>query len=209
MRGKRQVVANVFGCGGLIPAYAGKTAFQVCSFQWCWAHPRVCGENIVAIPVLDFKKGSSPRMRGKPSVSVFGLTNERLIPAYAGKTRHPIRNGLGVSAHPRVCGENSATNLVTSADQGSSPRMRGKRIPEHTGDGTRGLIPAYAGKTVKWWVAFLGVGAHPRVCGENPIAHMAPTASLGSSPRMRGKRLTASHLPRKVGLIPAYAGKTP
>ena len=32
---------------GLIPAYAGKTFIRVFACGSLWAHPRVCGENVV------------------------------------------------------------------------------------------------------------------------------------------------------------------
>ena len=70
----------------LIPACAGKT---LDSADWSLdnrAHPRVCGENTVALRAMLPASGSSPRVRGKPP-----LTRERpreagLIPACAGKT---------------------------------------------------------------------------------------------------------------------------
>ena len=71
---------------GLIPAYAGKTASPAISFAVAGAHPRVCGENRILFPAQCQARGSSPRMRGKPSLSGPVITRRRLIPAYAGKT---------------------------------------------------------------------------------------------------------------------------
>ena len=52
------------------------------------------------------------------------------------------------------------------------------------------------------------VRAHPRVCGENPLPVLPLIRSLGSPPRVRGKRtriVTSIHQSR---LTPACAGKT-
>ena len=86
--------------------------------------------------------------------------------------------------------------------------MRGKHlrpvfvVPEH------GLIPAYAGKTSYYKSDVLGLGAHPRVCGENIYPSLKAYTARGSSPRMRGKLSTWVFVRLIHGLIPAYAGKT-
>ena len=111
-------------------------------------------------------------------------------------------------AHPRVCGENAAFKALDALDEGSSPRMRGKRYTGCLPVRRRGLIPAYAGKT---WDSERGAncsGAHPRVCGENRSVRSCTVECLGSSPRMRGKQPCASLVRARCRLIPAYAGKT-
>ena len=111
---------------------------------------------------------------------------------------------------------------------GSSPRVRGKR---HQAPGQRyagRLIPARAGKTFPSTRFFLSVRAHPRACGENYRGRVHGSLHVGSSPRVRGKRITDCSgfvwyrsSPRVRGkrpvlnavdaaprLIPARAGKT-
>ncbi len=71
-----------------------------------------------------------------------------------------------------------------------------------------GLIPACAGKTDHQVASKAATGAHPRVCGENPV-RVGETPSLsGSSPRVRGKPTALSFIFHNAGLIPACAGKT-
>ena len=111
--------------------------------------------------------GSSPRMRGKLSYTKLGATRQGLIPAYAGKTRLARNRREQIWAHPRVCGENEKAERALLILRGSSPRMRGKQLTGLSTVYDEGLIPAYAGKTV-------------RSCSS------AMSAS-GSSPRMRGK----------------------
>ena len=93
--------------------------------------------------------------------------------------------------------------------QGSSPLTRGK--PEKTRDADNGprLIPAHAGKTLRD-VPFRRVGtAHPRSRGENFLLSDGSKLTSGSSPLTRGKHRRPARDRRRVGLIPAHAGKTP
>ena len=192
----------------LIPAYAGKTELIGTPDTAERAHPRVCGENLRASPQTTRGRGSSPRMRGKLPQRAGHVLNAGLIPAYAGKT--PVSRAADVTswAHPRVCGENAICDIDPVAQEGSSPRMRGKRSLFLWFMLGLGLIPAYAGKTVSRERRARNVWAHPRVCGENERSSSGQARPPGSSPRMRGKlrlpQLTAS----SSGLIPAYAGKT-
>ena len=72
--------------------------------------------------------------------------------------------------------------------EGSSPRVRGKRIFDYGKNAPLGLIPACAGKTLS--------------------ISLVRTGSSGSSPRVRGKLPHRTPGPRRIGLIPACAGKT-
>ena len=90
------------------------------------AHPRVCGENDLALCTCKKATGSSPRVRGKlalmrSTVAFFGL-----IPACAGKTAPGLSIRKRTKAHPRVCGENAFLIRPATKPGGSSPRVRGK-----------------------------------------------------------------------------------
>ena len=78
---------------GLIPARAGKTKTPPPVVVVIGAHPRAGGENRVFRVTVIVLSGSSPRGRGKQRVLVREWSNDRLIPARAGKTpdndRHP------------------------------------------------------------------------------------------------------------------------
>ena len=152
--------------------------------------------------------GSSPRVRGKLGRSVPGTVLVGLIPACAGKTRRTVR-ALGCRrAHPRVCGENVGTVEAGVGQEGSSPRVRGKRSWSSRSRCPRGLIPACAGKTTSSVLIGPGPPAHPRVCGENVGAKVRTWPRPGSSPRVRGKPGVHAGPGRVHGLIPACAGKT-
>ena len=70
------------------------------------------------------------------------------------------------------------------------------------------LIPAWAGKTLKPRAPTTTRGAHPRVGGENASHAQATSSTSGSSPRGRGKLILSTDRESKLGLIPAWAGKT-
>ena len=193
---------------GLIPAHAGKTAGVLTRSASERAHPRACGENRANDGGAAFRAGSSPRMRGKRRRPALPVTSERLIPAHAGKTLSQGFCLARMPAHPRACGENSIPIECRFTVQGSSPRMRGKLMGRHCQLPRPRLIPAHAGKTNDVIKLFIILEAHPRACGENLKAVPALWGCMGSSPRMRGKRLfqVAGHLDGR--LIPAHAGKT-
>ena len=134
---------------GLIPAYAGKTSGLGLIQAAVTAHPRVCGENRCTFVHLPPLTGSSPRMRGKQILEPRLSITRRLIPAYAGKTSSALLHRLRGWAHPRVCGENVSKSARVGVPPGSSPRMRGKLGLTQAPLADGGLIPAYAGKTVK------------------------------------------------------------
>ena len=147
-------------------------------------------------------------MRGKPHLRELIADFGGLIPAHAGKTevRRPSLSMPG--AHPRACGENSSEFVKWVRVRGSSPRMRGKLIVAYVGFWCVGLIPAHAGKTGATSSWGKQAGAHPRACGENVTNPPFSLARVGSSPRMRGKRVVTLWSLPGVRLIPAHAGKT-
>ena len=172
------------------------------------AHPRVGGENYVPTGNSMIREGSSPRGRGKRAAELIITDSDGLIPAWAGKTPMALRCEPSAGAHPRVGGENGQASAAYFADQGSSPRGRGKlEVRLRRGRGL-GLIPAWAGKTCQIVSQFAARPAHPRVGGENFSSPASELIDGGSSPRGRGKPLRDSVLGVPRRLIPAWAGKT-
>ena len=136
------------------------------------------------------------------------LCRSGLIPAHAGKTAPILPYVVNNRAHPRSRGENLWPNHYGGYWDGSSPLTRGKRVFAGELVGVPGLIPAHAGKTsTKVKTADIET-AHPRSRGENmPSAYSSDLIS-GSSPLTRGKPALVGLGARRVGLIPAHAGKT-
>ena len=71
-----------------------------------------------------------------------------------------------------------------------------------------GIIPADAGSTGMTSRPSSSGQDHPRGCGEHPPQSMGTPMPLGSSPRMRGARMTAVVKPEDLRIIPADAGST-
>ena len=133
--------------------------------------------------------GSSPRMRGKLVSALGDAINFGLIPAHAGKTTYGRAKPSIGRAHPRACGENRVTVMSDGSNEGSSPRMRGKRNAGRHFPRNQRLIPAHAGKTRFGKQEPFAQRAHPRACGENLRVGDCGCEEGGSSPRMRGKLL--------------------
>ena len=110
--------------------------------------------------------------------------------------------------HPRVCGEHwpSTTSLLPSA--GSSPRMRGTLDGYDGYLDLDGIIPAYAGNTMRPTASHTAPWDHPRVCGEHRLGLSMRSCQLGSSPRVRGAQRDVRARCEHLGIIPVCAGNT-
>ena len=147
-------------------------------------------------------------MRGKPKADVGDVETRRIIPAHAGQTACATSSEMSRSDHPRACGANILSKTHTDTQNGSSPRMRGKRktlpfewVPNR-------IIPAHAGQTVGHGRLLRRWPDHPRACGANETCHPCGVLERGSSPRMRGKHRLHVQVVRRVRIIPAHAGQT-
>ena len=172
-------------------------------------HPRVCGEHFIYSMAFAGVKGSSPRMRGTPLSDAGHGIQSGIIPAYAGNTSISPATSATNRDHPRVCGEHMVGYLAGTDSVGSSPRMRGTRRFGRTCMRVRGIIPAYAGNTLRLVSTVWPSRDHPRVCGEHIWAPGIFSLAAGSSPRMRGTPGAGHAVWHYAGIIPAYAGNTP
>ena len=86
--------------------------------------------------------------------------------------------------------------------------MRERRMSERYLSYTEGITPAYAGKTAQAQKDADENRDHPRVCGKDLECSMMPQMRLGSPPRMRERLSPFSRVVGRVGITPAYAGKT-
>ena len=92
--------------------------------------------------------------------------------------------------------------------RGSSPHMRGTLGLPKAITAIRGIIPAYAGNTLRQKFLDMPQWDHPRICGEHSPFSTIFTVAMGSSPHMRGTRSARIAAARGTGIIPAYAGNT-
>ena len=126
-------------------------------------------------------------MRGKPVCGKKPQHWTRITPADAGKTPKALQGCASTGDHPRGCGENYAAVTRGIGDEGSPPRMRGKRCILRQQKVNNGITPADAGKTPRRGSYRLFVRDHPRGCGENRLRAPSPHGKMGSPPQVRGK----------------------
>ena len=86
--------------------------------------------------------------------------------------------------------------------------MRGKLDAGEAHGVHERIIPAHAGQTSPVSAPPSSTSDHPRACGANSVFRLIQSPAVGSSPRMRGKRLAVFIVIVRVRIIPAHAGQT-
>ena len=86
--------------------------------------------------------------------------------------------------------------------------MRGEDNRGQRGDGRRGIIPAGAGRSRHVPSGGVGLGDHPRGCGEKGRSPLSVVLVQGSSPRVRGEGSSGAMSRSRVRIIPAGAGRS-
>ena len=86
--------------------------------------------------------------------------------------------------------------------------MRGKVSLVNVSSVNMGITPAYAGKRRKLRRTAPRSEDHPRVCGEKARNRYDSATYKGSPPRMRGKEVGLGVRTPRIGITPAYAGKS-
>ena len=167
VRGTLFAVSVVVSSLGIIPACAGNTLCIDGIGLPTRDHPRVCGEHESIVDTSLIDVGSSPRVRGTLLIILSEIGWVGIIPACAGNTSPHKSASEAVRDHPRVCGEHLREIGSETIPMGSSPRVRGtQQLVKAVGD-IVGIIPACAGNTVSLTMPMVGIGDHPRVCGEH------------------------------------------
>ncbi|SEG24105.1 hypothetical protein SAMN05421751_11928 [Jhaorihella thermophila] len=132
----------------VIPAGAGNTPRNHRRPISRPGHPRGCGEHSASRRRYSATAGSSPRVRGTLQAVGTERDQERVIPAGAGNTRSRPSAIAAATGHPRGCGEHCRPHSPRLHRPGSSPRVRGTRLPISTSMPRRRVIPAGAGNTL-------------------------------------------------------------
>ena len=86
-------------------------------------------------------------MRGKETGTSMKQQDQRITPAYAGKSRAAHHFTAAGQDHPRLCGEKVQNVLKSIMFKGSPPPMRGKGEDETIAAEDDRITPAYAGKS--------------------------------------------------------------
>ena len=93
----------------ITPAWAGKSLMSGMSTGCQQDHPRVGGEKSVRLFCIPSRLGSPPRGRGKDECKCQALFENRITPAWAGKSGNVDLNVTTVKDHPRVGGEKTSS----------------------------------------------------------------------------------------------------
>ena len=133
---------------------------------------------------------------------------DRITPAYAGKSSCHKKEARGNRDHPRLCGEKPASSSLVMFQPGSPPPMRGKDAAGAFRAAAPGITPAYAGKRHTQRKILPDTWDHPRLCGEKKDTRRRKWRQSGSPPPMRGKAQNGSKRRRVHRITPAYAGKS-
>ena len=104
-RGRPQNQRHFQTSHGLTPAWAGMAMVWVRRKRFGGAHPRVGGDGRSTSLTLTCPRGSPPRGRGRPGVSIWRRVPSGLTPAWAGTARREPPALPGQRAHPRVGGD--------------------------------------------------------------------------------------------------------
>ena len=169
------------------PACAGRGR-RVSRCAWTRSvQPRVCGER-ERDQREDYRAaGSAPRVRGEGPIQAAALAGLRFSPACAGRGSVWPRLARARAVQPRVCGERSASWAITSARDGSAPRVRGEGRAGASPTWARRFSPACAGRGFRATSYGPSPSVQPRVCGERRRRGRVEPARLGSAPRVRGE----------------------
>ena len=90
---------------GIIPACAGNTSNASSRALTSGDHPRMCGEHLACRVLSRVPTGSSPHVRGTPTIQLSNFFGSGIIPACAGNTGMDVIDHDSNTDHPRMCGE--------------------------------------------------------------------------------------------------------
>ena len=190
-------------------------------------HPRVRGEQEKMSSSDVWPTGSPPRARGAGDRLAGPDGRQRITPACAGSSSTHGSPAPRSTDHPRVRGEQSASDPFCLATSGSPPRARGAVHPRRQAVPQGGITPACAGSrrsqddprgapfgitpacagsrdAARW--PRPGAPDHPRVRGEQEGNLTRGDRYDGSPPRARGAGEVNQDDVRGVGITPACAG---
>ena len=166
------------------------------------------GEKLLqfALPLL--LTGSPPRGRGKVAHFQREFPIFRITPAWAGKRYKILRFVFVVRDHPRVGGEKPPPLEREALYLGSPPRGRGKGTSTTRLISSGRITPAWAGKRYFRGLSYFEKQDHPRVGGEKQQMPVRTDKRMGSPPRGRGKEIEQGEQLTRLGITPAWAGKS-
>ena len=188
-RGALSIVSGFGVPRGITPACAGSTDSGEDSATSGRDHPRMRGEHIDSVALIDVPVGSPPHARGARTDREYDVALNGITPACAGSTEQAKAAETAARDHPRMRGEHLSQSLLGCLDLGSPPHARGAQN-ELLGDRdlTR-ITPACAGSTFPLSPGLLHGKDHPRMRGEHRTSASASRRVEGSPPHARGAHI--------------------
>ena len=113
---------------------------------------------------------------------------------------------LGVSVHPRACGDNESWFVGRREYLGSPPRVRGQFGAALQLNRDSRFTPARAGTILLGLPQSPTHPVHPRACGDNAWVQFHDEGPSGSPPRVRGQFLAGAGERASDRFTPARAG---
>ena len=132
-------------------------------------------------------------MRGKGTSLRNFKSDERITPAYAGKSFQLGDVPAVQKDHPRLCGEKRRSEFLHTIPAGSPPPMRGKGTSCSGVAFISRITPAYAGKRHAYYKGISKPKDHPRLCGEKKHRVFQKDQTAGITPAYAGKSRSNFH----------------
>ena len=187
-RGRHEIEGCIERVDWITPACAGKTRIRDKRRQTLRDHPRMRGEDILAVGQAVYGLGSPPHARGRLARPQHLHKTVRITPACAGKTILCRLSRRGGTDHPRMRGEDEQDHPAAYSPTGSPPHARGRPLDEARGKSAGGITPACAGKTHATSAPARPFPDHPRMRGEDATINTLLNGDAGSPPHARGRR---------------------
>ena len=132
----------------------------------------------------------------------------RFTPTGVGKTVSHDHGSAGAPVHPHGCGEDEAVASDERADDGSPPRVWGRRKEHIICYWYIRFTPTGVGKTKRSLTAPGVMSVHPHGCGEDDLAMSDRDSADGSPPRVWGRHCLQKLRSMKIRFTPTGVGKT-
>ena len=174
---------------GIIPTRMGTRILPVCVFYVRRDHPHAYGDKQKTLTAFLRCHGSSPRVWGQDSMTIFLQCMDRIIPTRMGTSSVFSIARISVRDHPHAYGDKILTYFMRRTFSGSSPRVWGQ-VPQLSKlTPSLGIIPTRMGTRIRLKRQDLPTQDHPHAYGDKFIGSRRRSAYNGSSPRVWGQVL--------------------
>ena len=169
-------------------------------------HPHACGDKRSYAYCQHLHLGSSPRVWGQDSMTIFLQCMDRIIPTRMGTSSVFSIARISVRDHPHAYGDKILTYFMRRTFSGSSPRVWGQ-VPQLSKlTPSLGIIPTRMGTRIRLKRQDLPTQDHPHAYGDKSMQRSANFLARGSSPRVWGQVLPLITIISLFGIIPTRMG---